>query len=171
MAPLPLPRSGQRVKSNSPQDAQRSERFRSVERIEEHHCPIVVKSAGTSPTPILEQAAGVAQQGVRLALAQQVPAHRFAGPSLEQHLSGTTTTAALPLIVSRDSTCCTKLSCLLEVVDQKSADQSWPPISSTMSRRSVGEPGVAQDVAVRPELLDDAIRGVAHSSLSLFLDP
>ena len=51
--PLPVPRSGQGVKSNGSQDAQRPERLSSVERIKKHHCPIVVESAETSPPPVL----------------------------------------------------------------------------------------------------------------------
>ena len=57
--PLSPPRSGQRMKSNSLQDTQRPERFRSVKCIKEHQCPIVIQPAESSPTPVLHYAPSV----------------------------------------------------------------------------------------------------------------
>ena len=56
--PLPLSRSGQGVKPNGLEDAQRRERSRGVKRIEKHQCPIVIEPAKAAPAPVLEQAPG-----------------------------------------------------------------------------------------------------------------
>jgi hypothetical protein len=68
----------------------------------------------------VEQARGQAQQGVHVALVQQLFADGFARAAFEEHVVGQHHRGAA-VIFSSVLMCCTKLSCLLLVVAQKSS--------------------------------------------------
>ena len=57
---------------------------------------------------------------MHLALVEQLPPHRLARPALEKHVVRNDHEPLRPWILSKDLTCWTKLSCLFDVVVQKS---------------------------------------------------